>query len=467
MATASLDLSPHDNTVELSKHHDTKQERRKRRGARATQVESNGSEGRVKRLKSTAAPVGNYQDDTLKEGHKEEGRSAGHDDATLDKARKPRERAAKPKSNKFPREKPVKSETDETTASNDPPQYQNIGGQAQTSRHEDHEAMDVDMSPGRYRPSAGKASDLQYPFFTQTVSQYLPLLPLGVIDPVRGYVDQHLEPLLNRYVPSFGGVLLAYRNPRVGEAPGSNSLTQESGMSDLVLLESVSEYAVNFAWLTAEVDLFRPARGAWLEGSVNLQGGGHIGLVCWGMFNASIEAQRLPRGWHWVDTLSSHQEKDKPAAAVDVSSSTPSDGPDGNESRVLTNGYWADEDGARIRSGTQLSFRIKNYGVGDNGDYSYLSIEGTLLEEGDEREKVREEMEATRRLRLRNGGILRKEHKYPPEFSITKFAKEEEQEDKSREKEDESREQENESREQEDESPGEVLEPTHPDSETE
>ncbi|KAI1336677.1 hypothetical protein F5Y15DRAFT_199328 [Xylariaceae sp. FL0016] len=301
------------------------------------------------------------------------------------------------------------------------------------------DAMDIDSTPAQTSRSTlpvKELSDQQYPFFTQTISQYLPLHPFGLVEPIQGYADQHLKPLLNRYVPSFGGVLLAYRNPRVGEAPGKGSLTENSDTDDEALLESINEYAVTFGWLTAEVDLFKPSRGAWLEGSVNLQSGGHIGVVCWGMFNASIEAERLPEGWHWVDTLSSNKNKgkNKEAAAEEAKLPTPEpqdEVDDNDETQVHASGYWVSSDGTRMRGGTKLCFRIKNYDVGVSGDYGYLSIEGTMLGEEEEAKKRQDEMEMMRRRKLRHGGLLRGQQKRPAEFSVTKFGRDEQDEEQT------------------------------------
>ncbi|KAI0002700.1 hypothetical protein F4779DRAFT_127831 [Xylariaceae sp. FL0662B] len=274
---------------------------------------------------------------------------------------------------------------------------------------------------------ARKPDDQDFPFFTQTVSQYLPLFPFGLSEPLEGYADQHLKSLLNHYVPSFRGVLLAYRNPRIGEVPGKASLTDKSAREDVILLESINEYAANFSWLTVDVDLFRPARGAWMEGVVNLQGEGHIGVICWGKFNASIEAGRLPRGWRWVDLMSKGSKKTR----VETRIPTPEpfeDQPEAEDgTQIHTTGYWVDETGMRLRGGTRLSFRIRNYEVGLSGDYGYLSIEGTMLDEEEEKAKFVEEMEDTRRRKLRGSSVSRRQHKRAPEFSLTKFGEIEEE----------------------------------------
>ncbi|KAI0184817.1 hypothetical protein EV127DRAFT_223678 [Xylaria flabelliformis] len=270
---------------------------------------------------------------------------------------------------------------------------------------------------------AAKSSKHLYPFYTQTVSQYLPLHPLGINEPIQGYINQHLEPLLNRYVPSFAGVLLAYRNPRIGEAPGSGSLTQESGMEDMAVFESINEHAVSFGWLTVEIDIFRPSRGAWLEGLVNIQSGGHIGVVCWGKFNASIESGRLPQDWRWVDQ---HVGKKKQSEDTE-SSSSPQENTEAESTEVHATGYWVDGRGAKVTSETPICFRIKNYEVGSSGDYGYLSIEGTMLTEEEEEKKVRDEMEILRN-KSKRGSALRRERRHLLELGITKFGDNDKQE---------------------------------------
>lgn len=290
------------------------------------------------------------------------------------------------------------------------------------------DAMDIDKIPDATAGgSFGQLPPQPFPFYTQTVSQYLALYPSGMVEPIEGYVDQHLKPLLNRYVPEFKGVLLGHRKVRIGEAPGKASLTEESDMTDQALLESIDEYAVGFGWLTAEVDLFKPSRGAFLEGVVNLQTEGHLGVVCWDMFNASIEAARLPEGYRWVNLLG----KDKPTLPTPepANEGEAAEGEGEGEAtaddvaQLHTTGYWVDEKGEKVRT---IQFRVKNYEVGHSGDYGFLSIEGTMLSEEDEKQKLADELEWQRRRRLRHGGQLRREHKRLPAFSMTKFGGEEE-----------------------------------------
>lgn len=297
-----------------------------------------------------------------------------------------------------------------------------------TDRHRDV----VVLASSRSKKILGTApAEHLYPFYTQTVSQYLPLHPLGINEPIEGYVHQHLEPLLNRYVPIFAGVLLAYRNPRIGEAPGSSSLSQDAGMEDTAMLESINEYAVSFGWLTVEIDIFRPSRGAWLEGLVNIQSEGHIGVVCWGKFNASIECERLPRDWQWVEQHPSSEKNGETDAEAPSSEASPHDGDNNNNNddddeaaehtEVHTTGYWVDGEGSKITADKPIRLRIKNYEVGTSGDYGYLSIEGTMLGEAEEEEKARKEMEALVRGKAKPGSALRRHNRGLLELGITKF----------------------------------------------
>ncbi|KAI5925205.1 hypothetical protein F4810DRAFT_93577 [Camillea tinctor] len=350
----------------------------------------------------------------------------------------------KEKEKKSKKHKKRHSTTDVETAqgfgSPEPPMTIRIGQEGDESTQQlIPNNKSIGISSSSSQAHIGRLSHRKHPFYTQTISQYLPLYPSGMVEPIQGYIDQHLKPLLNRYVRAFGGVLLAYRNPRLGAAPGQGALTEESALEDATVLESINEYAVAFGWFTAEVDLFRPTRGAWLEGSVKIQSEGHIGVVCWSRFQASIEAGRLPQDWHWVDLLSDSskgnskggKDGDNNTDAAEANLPTPETAEgEGNENttQIHETGYWVDGAGIRIGEGTNLCFRIKNYEVGDSDDYGYLILEGTMLDEEEEKIKVLEEMETARRQKLKHGGLLRKTHKRLPEFSMTKFGREEAQE---------------------------------------
>ncbi|KAH7358747.1 DNA-dependent RNA polymerase I subunit A43 [Plectosphaerella cucumerina] len=291
----------------------------------------------------------------------------------------------------------------------------------------DADEMDIDspfQASSKFRQPPDAPANPQYPFFTQTVSLFLPLYPVGWSEPCTAAATQHLKPMLSRYVPALGGVLLAFRDVAVAENPGRKGAATEAGGGCDVL--SVDEFAVGFGWVTAEVDLFIPKRGAWMEGTVNLESEGHIGVVCWGKFNASIESSRLPPEWHWV-----HLDSDEAMTGNDDAVSTfTADQEHGAVKQIHSTGYWADADDRKIKG--RVRFRIKSFDVGVSGDHGYLSLEGSLLSrEGEEAAVARDNEEELRRRRGRKGGVLLKQRRQVPEFSLTKFGEVEDEEDKA------------------------------------
>lgn len=275
-----------------------------------------------------------------------------------------------------------------------------------------------------------------FPFFTQALSLYVPFFPVGFDKPLTNVAAQHLDPMLNHYSPILRGVLLSYSNLNLSDRPAKASITHPPTDQTPALLHSVDEYAVGFGWLTFDAHLFVPSRGKWMEGVVQLQNEGHIGVVCWNKFNASIEAKRLPQGWKWVD-LAKGTAKQSPPPASDQDDEEQGEQEedilDGEELQVVeqihTTGYWVNERGRKVSG--KLRFRIKNFDVGLAGDYGYLSIEGTFLDEDAERTLSAEERETERGRRAKQNpsGLLRPLSRRVPEFSMTKFGREDEEED--------------------------------------
>ncbi|KAF3764367.1 hypothetical protein M406DRAFT_222570, partial [Cryphonectria parasitica EP155] len=236
--------------------------------------------------------------------------------------------------------------------------------------------------------------DKQYPFFTQTFSQRIPIWPAAFDEPLTKTAREYLDPMLNRYSPKFRGVLLAYKNVNLSHRPQRADPAHPPTDDTPVVLESFECYAPPFAWLTADLHLFVPSRGAWMEGEINLQSEGHIGVVCFGKFNASISRRSLPKGWQWL--------KNPPAP------------------RLRSTGYWVDENGDKV--GGKIYFRIKNFSSGSTGDYTYLSLQGTMLDDEAEKKIAAEEREAERVRRVRqNPNGLRYPTMRLPESSMTKL----------------------------------------------
>ncbi|ROV94982.1 hypothetical protein VMCG_08362 [Cytospora schulzeri] len=297
--------------------------------------------------------------------------------------------------------------------------------------------------PERPKPAAattGKAAaaaapkDREYPFFTQTFSQRVPIWPASFDEPLTKTAREYLDPMLNRYSPKFRGVLLEYKNVNLSHRPQRADPSDPPTDDTPVLLQSVECYAPPFAWLTADLHLFIPSRGAWMEGEINLQSEGHIGVVCFEKFNASISRRSLPKGWTWVDQPDEEdvvaeeevvEEEEDPFAENAGEGDEAGEDEDGNTARdthhqVRSSGHWVDENGDRVSG--KVYFRIKNFSSGSTGDFTYLSLQGTMLDEEAERKAVAEERETekARRARQNASGLL-----YPtmrlPEFSMTKL----------------------------------------------
>lgn len=277
------------------------------------------------------------------------------------------------------------------------------------------DAMDIDMPPppkpdSKIHQPPDIPANPQFPFFTQTVSLYEPLYPIGWAQPVTSCEYQHLQHLQNKYVPSLRGVLLDYKNVSFGENPGRAGAATTDEASAKVI--SKDEYAVGFGWITADVELFVPSRGAWMEGSVNLQTEGHIGVVCFGKFNASIEARRLPPSWRWVPNESSEAQGFEETASVITADDH------GVVRQIHSTGFWVDGNGDRIKGRTR--FRIRNFDVGTSGETSYLSLEGTMLDKGGEKALVAEEAQ-TAQLRKSKRTGQKRERRRIPDFAMTRF----------------------------------------------
>ncbi|KAI4249624.1 MAG: hypothetical protein L6R40_000413 [Gallowayella cf. fulva] len=236
-------------------------------------------------------------------------------------------------------------------------------------------------------PSEPSAPQPGSPFYLQTASLYLSLPPIAQTHPLQGLCAEHLSPLILTYYPPLLGVILSFHNARL-----STDVSQDTnGGKDPVLAQAIDEYAALHVWVTADFLIFRPRRGNTIEGWVNLQNEGNIGLVCWNFFNATIEKKRLPGEWKWipggleVGGPKKRKKKLKGSERVDVVDI------DQEEVGAQVNGiddiegHFEDGDGRRI--GGFISFTVKDVesSRSSGGDNGFLSIEGTFREETEER----------------------------------------------------------------------------------
>ncbi|KAL8725508.1 MAG: hypothetical protein Q9181_006392 [Wetmoreana brouardii] len=229
------------------------------------------------------------------------------------------------------------------------------------------------------------------PFHQQTSSLYLPIPPIAQNYPLQGLSAEHLSPLILTYYPPLRGVIVSYHNARL-----STTSQRDQGTGDgSVLAKAIDEYAAPHIWVTAEFLVFRPQKGNMIEGWINLQNEGNIGLVCWNFFNASIERKRLPQGWKWnpgnsaakglrrkLNDSERNDLLDLDAMDADVRINGISD----------VEGHFVDEDGRKV--GGLIRFMVKDIETsrGLGGDNGFLSIEGSLLDEVGERELKQSEI---------------------------------------------------------------------------
>ena len=204
------------------------------------------------------------------------------------------------------------------------------------------------------------------PFVKQTTSFYLPLSPCAYDFPLEGLCAEHISPLLLTYDSTLKGVLLSYENPRMSEHPNEGTQADRSKDAKKILSQSIDEYAVTYVWLTAEVIVFKPRRGTYLEGFVNVQNESMVGLVCYNYFNAMIERDKLPKEWKWVD-----------------------DGEDGAQSQKQRKrafrgaGHYEDDAGREVEG--KLVFKVEDFdaSAGSDNGTGTISIIGTLQFDGD------------------------------------------------------------------------------------
>ena len=247
-----------------------------------------------------------------------------------------------------------------------------IDDEPSTKKHrsERYEDPRTNVQPPEPAPSASFIT----PFVTKTCSLYLPLSPISQLRPLEGLCAEHLSPLLLTYYRPLGGVVLSYSNPRLSERPSATC-----GKTDEPALAlSINEYAPSYVWATADFLLFKPRRGQIIEGWINLQNESHLGLVCWNLFNASIERRRLPRNWTWSGVGGGMFGKDGHQATQKPTSRTEAD--------ERGQGSFIDGDGRKVEGA--IRFKIIDIETAYSYGKGFLTIEGALLDDNDEAQLV-------------------------------------------------------------------------------
>lgn len=265
-------------------------------------------------------------------------------------------------------------------------------------------------------------SESSSPFNLVTSTMYLPLSPIAIspTHALASLLAEHLSPLLLTYYPPFKGVVLAYSDASISSTPPLQPVT-EKDPQPLTLAITANEYGVLFVYLTATFLVFRPRRGQILEGWVNVQSDGFLGVVVYNLFSVSIERRRLPTDWEWIHPRGEDEGRGKEgkrrrfakgSSAAASATLNPGFNPEKEHFTPLskpvtdgladyldqeqdwdssTMGYFRSISGHRVH-GT-IKFRVRDVDVipGAETDRWFLSIEGTMLTPEEETRLVAEE----------------------------------------------------------------------------
>ncbi|KAL8871419.1 MAG: hypothetical protein Q9174_002743 [Haloplaca sp. 1 TL-2023] len=231
----------------------------------------------------------------------------------------------------------------------------------------------------------------QSPFHLQTTSLYLSLPPIAQSYPLQGLCTEHLSPLILTYCSPLGGIVLSYQNVRLSTRPQGTSGSKE----ETALAQSIDEYAAPHVWVTADFLLFRPRKRNRIEGWINLQNEGNIGLICWNFFSASIEKKRLPRTWKWRSNYPGRKTSKQKLKDIVRNDSLPLaqvQSESGTNEVDDAQGYFEDQITGRVQG--PIKFWVKDVDTSRNsgGDNGFISIEGTLLQGVEEQELSHSEL---------------------------------------------------------------------------
>ena len=238
------------------------------------------------------------------------------------------------------------------------------------------------------------------PLVFQTASLHVPLPPVGLKYANKAIQAEHFSPMLLSWQENLRGVVISYDRVKLsGSAylPPSEPISEEAYTTTANSADEESEeeddsvddekdenqlamalqneaYGAPLIWASARFLLFRPHRGMKLEGWINLQNEGVMGIIVWNLFSASVGRTRIPKSWKWIEASNEDVEDDTQNA-------------DGHEE-----GHWLDSNGNRVQG--LIFFWVVDFEVassGPEGERGFISIEGTLLNEAEEKVLVESE----------------------------------------------------------------------------
>ncbi|KAG7193562.1 uncharacterized protein KQ657_000631 [Scheffersomyces spartinae] len=196
-------------------------------------------------------------------------------------------------------------------------------------------------------------------FHKFSTALYVSLAPCHLNNPINGIKAQHLDPMVMTYFGKAQGVILSYSNIQLS---GDNrGFDVEDNEITIAQIEGSSPFT--FMWITVDFLVWKPQLGDVLEGYIYMQTASHLGLLIHDTFNASIKKYNIPNDWSFI-----------PIQEDEIESSEEDGG------KFKTFGYWQNEHGIKVEG--KLRFTIKS--IHSTG--KVVSVEGTLIEPGEERE---------------------------------------------------------------------------------
>ena len=217
----------------------------------------------------------------------------------------------------------------------------------------------------------------------ERISQYVSLSPASLSTPLPALCASVFSPLLLSYFPPARGIVLAYEDVALSDAPPASSRKSSSkqptpvAQDGEIMLRHVDEYSAPFLWATATFLVWRPRTGAWIDGRITHQSKTHITLSHLNMFPVSILREHLPADWTWNGSSTS------------ASASTAAKG-----AQVADEvGEWLNGEGETIGLTAEgetatLHFRIRDFDGrvdGKGRGKGFLRLDGSLLSEDDEK----------------------------------------------------------------------------------
>ncbi|DBA01742.1 TPA: hypothetical protein N0F65_010152 [Lagenidium giganteum] len=123
-------------------------------------------------------------------------------------------------------------------------------------------------------------ASVESPFVLCRVRHNVSLSPCHVAQPKLG-IEQELTGTLMRHSDKLNGVVLSYSNVRLDQPHG----------------HIMNEMPYIHCKVIADALVFQPREGMTLKATVNKIGSNHIGMLFAGVFNGSVAASELPKGF--------------------------------------------------------------------------------------------------------------------------------------------------------------------------